>query len=75
LISATITLSPEPAVIRRDTLFKTNAALGVIEAAYDVTPDGQHFIMLLPPSATPSPILIQYWTDEVRAKVASASPR
>jgi Tol biopolymer transport system component len=75
LISATITLSPQPAVIRRDTLFKTNAALGVIEAAYDVAPDGQHFIMLLPPSATPSPILIQYWTDEVRAKVASASPR
>jgi Tol biopolymer transport system component/tRNA A-37 threonylcarbamoyl transferase component Bud32 len=58
MIAATLAESPERTVVRRDTLFTTNAVLGVIEAAYDVMPDGQHFLMLTPASVMPSPRVI-----------------
>jgi hypothetical protein len=75
MMSATIAITAQPTVLHRDTLFTTNAAFGVIEGAYDVTPDGRHFIMLAPANTMPSLNVVLGWADEVREKVAAANSK
>ena len=62
-------------MLHRDTLFKSNAAYGLIEAAYDVMPKSGHFIMLAPAATISSPNMVLGWADEVRAKVAGAAKK
>jgi Tol biopolymer transport system component/tRNA A-37 threonylcarbamoyl transferase component Bud32 len=65
LISAAITFKDEVSVLRRDTLFTTNASFGVVEAAYDVMPDASHFIMLSP--RPPFPLQMWCWVGRTRS--------
>jgi hypothetical protein len=43
---------------------------------YDVTADGQHFIIPRPIAVSESPIVVLGWTDEARERMrqAAASP-
>ena len=46
-------------------------------AAYDVSLDGQRFVFIEEPEATPAPrqlVLIPNWSDELRAKLRAAHP-
>jgi uncharacterized protein YbaA (DUF1428 family) len=74
VIEAAITLSPSVTVLRRDTLFTAEAALSVVEAMYDVAPNG-HFIMVKMAASDNPPVLIFGWADELRDKMSAAKKR
>ena len=42
---------------------------------YDVTQDGNHFLMARVTGNTAAPVLVFGWADEVREKVAAANKR
>jgi serine/threonine-protein kinase len=72
LIVASIATSPEPHVLRRDSLFALSAPFGLVAAQYDISPDGQH---ILAPSAVADdspPIMIINWVDELRRRTSSS---
>ncbi|MGI9044610.1 MAG: hypothetical protein ACR2GK_10875 [Gemmatimonadaceae bacterium] len=73
LMSARITTTPEFAVVSRDTLFEAELGNGIVAADYDVTPDGNHFVMARFGSGPP--ILVLNWADEVKTKVLRASKK
>ncbi len=72
-MSARITTTPDFAVVTRDTLFEAELGNGIVAADYDVTPDGNHFVMASFGSGPP--ILVLNWADEVKAKVLRASKK
>ena len=69
LIAASIEATSDPTVVRRDTLFTMSAT----RSTYDVTADGNHFIMARLISSSTYPVLIFNWLDEVRERVAAAT--
>jgi Tol biopolymer transport system component len=71
LMSATIATTPELTVVRRDTLFSMVST----RSMYDVTPDGNHFVMGRATSNVMSPVLVFGWADEVRERVAAAAKK
>ncbi len=73
LMSARITTTPDFSVVSRDTLFEAELGNGIVAADYDVTPDGNHFVMARVGSG--APILVLNWADEVKAKVLRASKK
>ena len=65
LVAATLVLGAEPRVARRDTLpFRMSRSLPNPWAGYDVSRDGQRFLMVK--AANDQPIVIIGWLDEVR---------
>lgn len=77
LWSATITTSPEFAVVRRDSLFAmnvpTNQNLAGL-AMYDVSRDGKNFVMpWFTGEENPPPVLVTGWFADLRDKLATAA--
>jgi serine/threonine-protein kinase len=68
LLVASIATMPEPHVLRRDTLFALNAPYGLVEAQYDVSPDGKHIIAPASVVDDSPPILMIGWVDELRRR-------
>lgn len=74
MISARMASTPDLTVIRRDTLFPVRGASHPVltgRTAYDLTPDGNHFVMARLIENTGRPIVVFGWPDEVRARVAA----
>ena len=71
LLAATVTMTGEPTVVRRDTLFPMSAT----RSMYDVTPDGQHFVMARVSNTAASPIIAFGWADEVRERLRVTDKR
>ena len=55
-------MTPEPTVVRRDTLF----AMSTARSMYDVTHDGRYFVMARVSNTAASPIIAFGWAAEVR---------
>lgn len=73
MMSARLTTTPEFTVVRRDTLFEAVLGNGGVAADYDVTPDGNHFVIAR--FGMGPPILVLNRADEVKAKVLRASKK
>jgi Tol biopolymer transport system component len=74
MIAARIANTPDLTVVRRDTLFPIRGASHPVlrgRSAYDVTPDGNHFIMVRVFANIGLPVVVFGWADEVRARVAA----
>ena len=71
LISASLALTPEPTVVRRDTLFSMSAT----RSMYDVTHDGRYFVMARVSNTAVSPIIAFGWADEVRELLRATEKR
>ena len=70
LISARVAVTgAELTVVRRDTLMSMSAS----RSAYDVAPDGEHFVMSLAAGSIGAPIVVVGWADEVRERLAAAA--
>ena len=66
MIAASLTTTPTFAVTRREKL----AVRGYVETThgnYDVSPDGSHFLVVIPSGDGPHVIVVLHWFDEVRA--------
>ena len=74
LMSASLTLSPEPSVVRRDSLFTIGLWAPMQAPNYDVMPDGNHFVAIKPLSTDSPPIVVVNWLTELRERMASAAP-
>jgi Tol biopolymer transport system component len=72
LISVPITLKPNGVEVgAAHPLFRFNNSLGTvgITSPYDVSPDGQRFVLITTPEQTPRPItLVTNWTAELKNK-------
>ena len=73
LLSATIATTPDFAVMRRDTLFEDGFRLGGNTAGYDVSPDGQTFVMVKPVGGETPPVIVLGWLDELRERMGLAA--
>ena len=71
LIAATVALTAEPTVVRRDTLF----AMSATRSMYDVTHDGRYFVMARVSNTSASPIIAFGWADEVRELLRASEKR
>jgi serine/threonine-protein kinase len=71
IMAATLTLSPSVTVVRRDTLFVTDAILSVVATTYDAMPNG-HFVMVKGVMSTTPPVIVFGWVDEMKETVAAA---
>ena len=72
LVVASIAVSPEPHVIRRDSLFALSAPFGLVAAQYDVSPDGQHILAPSSVADDSPPVMIINWVDELRRRTTSS---
>jgi hypothetical protein len=68
-------MSPSPHVTRRDTLFAMNIPFGLVEAQYDVSADGQRFLMPKPIVGGAPPLIVVGWLDEVRERLRAAAKK
>jgi hypothetical protein len=59
-------------VVRRDALFPIRFPPGTVAANYDVTADGQNFIIPLPIAVSEWPIVVFGWTDELRERLGKS---
>jgi len=75
VMMASITASPNLVVARRDTVFRDNfvRARGRGAASYDVSPDGEQFLMLSGGDEPQKVIVVFGWLDELRERMAQAS--
>jgi len=70
LIAATLEFSPEPRVVRYDTLsFAITTPADPDGASYDVSADGRRFLMARPVAGSSPPIIITGWLEAVRARL------
>jgi hypothetical protein len=72
MMAASVTLGPEVVVTRRDTLF-TDTFLSGAPFAYDITPDGQHFVMLARGAQNERAVVVLGWFDELRERLAPST--
>ena len=72
LVVASIATSPEPHVLRRDSLFSLSAPLGLVAAQYDLSPDGQHILAPSSVADDSPPVMIINWVDELRRRTTSS---
>jgi len=72
LVVASIAVSPEPHVIRRDSLFALSAPFGLVAAQYDVSPDGQHILAPSSVADDSPPVMIINWVDELRRRTTTS---
>jgi serine/threonine-protein kinase len=71
LMAATVSTTPELTVVRRDTLFPIEAQGSGAAAAYDVTPDGKHFIFAQYTGVARPPIVVVGWAEQLRQRFES----
>jgi hypothetical protein len=72
LLAATLAMTPEPTVVRRDTLFPMEAPAAGAAAGYDVTPDGEHIVFAQEGSAARSPVVVVGWAEQLRRRFAGS---
>jgi len=73
LMAASLALSPELSVVRRDSLFVIGLSMPTPVANYDVMPDGGHFITIRPRMSGSPPMAIVNWITELRERMAAAA--
>jgi serine/threonine-protein kinase len=69
LEAATVTLSPFQ-VTSREVLPVTGVGGGRVHANYDVSPDGQHFVVFRRMGPSASAVVVYSWMSEVRARMS-----
>jgi len=73
IIAATLTLTPSFGVVDRKTLFDGSFDFNASHASFDISPDGNEF--LLPRTQSDAPLIVVYdWRDELAAVVRAAHP-
>jgi Tol biopolymer transport system component len=72
LMAASLRVSPELSVVRRDSLFMIGLSEPTQVANYDVMPDGNHFITIRPRAGGSPPMAIVNWITELRERMAAA---
>lgn len=73
-VSATIAMTPDLRVVRRDTLFAIRGDVHPVlqsRSAYDIMPDGNHFITARLIANIGRPVVVFGWAEEVKARVTS----
>jgi Tol biopolymer transport system component len=71
LMAASLSLSPELSVVRRDTLFLIGLSTPTQVANYDVMPDGDHFVTIRPRNGGAPPMVIVNWITELRERMSA----
>jgi hypothetical protein len=71
LMTASLASSPEPAVVRRDSLFTIGLWMPSVAATYDVMPDGDHFVTMRPITTGTGPLIVLNWLTELREQTAA----
>lgn len=69
LIAATIVTSPSLAVTNREILFEGPFATDLYHPNYDVTADGQSFVMIRPVEENRRLVMVVNWTRELRQRI------
>ena len=72
-IAASVVTEPGFAVLRRDTLFRDIYLQGVERTNYDVTPDGNQFLLVRRGEDQQRAVLVFRWLDELRERMAQAT--
>lgn len=74
LIAATVRLTPEPTVIRRDTVFSGDSIMNVFTPNFDldVSPDGEQIAIISSPVPTSRPVVVLNWFTALRERTAQA---
>jgi hypothetical protein len=72
LMAASLSMSPEPSVVRRDSLFLIGLTVPTQVANYDVMPDGDHFVTIRPRMDGAPPMAVVHWITELRERMAAA---
>jgi serine/threonine-protein kinase len=80
MVHATVAVSPEPRVVRLDTLFAFPSLPGRAQGQgplgqYDVSRDGQRFVMVKPLSIDHPPVVVLNWFTDVRERTALAAKK
>jgi Tol biopolymer transport system component len=76
LWSATLATSPAFAVVRRDSMFAMNSATSIGPTLFDVSPDGNSFVMAqFIGEENPPPVMVTNWFVDVRQRFAAARRR
>ena len=76
MMSASIATAPELRSGEPQVLFEIPSSLrgGVAGRSYDVTPDGQHFLMVQRPEGpTPQIVVIPDFREEILARLAASA--
>ena len=71
LMSASLAVTPDLSVVRRDSLFVIGLTVPTHVANYDVMPDGDHFVTLRPRSSGSPPMAVVNWITELRERMAA----
>jgi serine/threonine-protein kinase len=71
---ATITVDPELAVVRRDSLFSGDYASWFGHSSFDVSLDGQRLLLIAPANDSAGAVVVHNWGSELRARLGGASP-
>jgi Tol biopolymer transport system component len=68
MLAATIETAPNFRVLARDSVFSVQPynLAGGVHAAYDVSPDGKHLLLIRPARAENDLVLVHNWLTEVR---------
>jgi serine/threonine protein kinase len=74
LLAARVTTVPAFSVTGREVLFEGNYSTSTSHQNYDVTPDGQGFLMLQPDTDV-EVIVVLNWITELRARIREAAPK
>ncbi len=72
IVAATLSLSGDPAVVRRDTILADGFEVDSYHANWDVYPDGKHFLFTRADEANLRQILVLDWLPETRARLKAA---
>jgi len=71
LIAASVVTTPSFSVTGREVLFERDFVAGGGHAAYDVSPDGKSFLLLIPAAGEAEKIVVvRNWAAELRAGAA-----
>jgi eukaryotic-like serine/threonine-protein kinase len=70
---ATVSTTPAFAVTSRQQLFEGSYALNIaaVHAPYDISPDGQHILLIRPTSSDAQTIIVHDWKYELRERTKS----
>ncbi len=74
LLAARVTTVPAFSVTGREVLFEGSYSTSSSHQNYDVTPDGQGFLMLQP-AAEAEVVVVLNWLTELRARMRASTPR
>ena len=74
MLAARVSTAPAFSVTGRDELFEGNYATNTTHQNYDVTRDGQAFLMLQR-DAEPDVVIVLNWLTELRARLRAGTPK